>query len=1474
MLFSSGLRRLLGRHDQSLGRQRHKGWTLAVERLEDRFTPAIQAVSASNPAILNNSVPGTLSSQSVSDDGNLLVYASTQDNVVPNDTNGVSDVFLYNRATGTTTLISVNSAGTHSSNGNSTSPVISGNGQYVAFVSTGTDIAPLATAPIPEVFVRNLATNTTTLVSQNTTGTVEGNSGSASPVISDDGQVIAFLSTATNLDPLATSSFQQVFARNLSTVTTILVSKNTAGTVAGNSTCLSPVISANGQVVTYQTSSNNLDPLDTSPDTDIYARDLVNNITYLVSQSTGGVKGNFLSVNPVISANGQLVAFQSNASNLDPQGTTAGVYVRDLINHTTTLVSQNTAGIGGNGISNNPAISANGQFVAFVSNAINLDPLDTDSFQDVYVRDLVHNTTTLVSKNTAGTIKSNGGSFSPVISASGQYVAFVSTATNLDPIDTDISQDVYVRDMVNNTTVLVSRNNAGTAKNNQPSNTPVLSANAPFVAFLSNATNLVAGEVNGVTAVYGRDFMAQTTVLISRHDPSMPGLTADGASMLGGKSVSDDGRFVVFTSTANNLDPLNTDNIQEVHIRDRLNQTTTLVSQSTAGVRANNTCSSPAISGNGRYVAFVSTATNLDPLDTDSLQDVFVRDLQTGATILVSKNTAGTVKGNQPSLNPVLSDSGQFLVFTSNASNLDPLVTVPGQQVYARDLVNNKLILVSQRADGTAAGNSFSGNPSISASGQFVAFQSNSSNLDPLDTSIVTQVYVRDLVNHTTTLVSQRTDGTAVANGPSINPAISANGQFITFISSASNLDPLDTGFLNQVFVRDLVNHTTTLVSQDTSGAVAGNGSSTVAVPSDTGQFVVFQSSAGNLDPLDTGASQQIFVRDLVNHTTTLVSQNTAGTAAGNGDSINPVVSGDGRFVAFLSSASNLDPLDTDINQDVYLRDQINHTTILVSRNNAGTAKGNSNSSAPAISDNGQVIAFQSNATNLVPGDFNNAADVFAFTQPDLTVAKSHVGNFTQGDIGDTYTITVTNNGPQPTVGPVSVADLLPTALTATGLSGTGWTINLGMLTATRSDPLAPGASYPPLTVTVNVAGNASAMVTNMAVVSGGGELNTSNDTANDPTTVIPQLPNAPVLSGSNDLSTISMDQIHNDGDLVSSLLNGHLTLFRQSGQAGIAITGLNSSNGTWQYSTDDGFHWTTFGAVSDNSATLLGTSVHDRVRFVPDGVDGTNTATLTFRGWDQTDGHHSGDTGVNVSVNGGGTAYSSATATAGIFVMAPSFPPQPLVFGGNLLIAGTNNSDVITVDTTVDPYLATVASIQDKIPASQVSGHLIIYTFGGSDYVLVVGLVSAEIHAGNGNDTITGGAGDDVIFGGGGADVIQGGGGNDVLIGGTGRSRVTAGPGNSLLVGGTFLTGPAHFNSATGGYEAYDYATLHAIAEAWALGQADADLATNLAHSIVHGQPNRLTGGKGHNWFLGQLTGIGADLITNLMAADKETSL
>jgi Tol biopolymer transport system component len=230
----------------------------------------------------------------------------------------------------------------------------------------------------------------------------------------------------------------------------------------GNGDSYADSVSADGRFVVFDSAATNLSPDDSDGFTDVYVRDLQTNTTTLVSRAGGvsGAKGNGNSGAPAISADGRFVAFTSDAMNLSPDDgdTTSDVYVRDLQTNTTTLVSRASGVAGAKGrLSFAPAISADGRFVAFYS-FTRLSPDDGDAIFDAYVRDLQTNTTTLASRASgAGGAKGNGNSWRPAISADGRFVAFRSGATNLSPDDGDATEDVFVRDLQANTTTLVSR---------------------------------------------------------------------------------------------------------------------------------------------------------------------------------------------------------------------------------------------------------------------------------------------------------------------------------------------------------------------------------------------------------------------------------------------------------------------------------------------------------------------------------------------------------------------------------------------------------------------------------------------------------------------------------------------------------------------------------------------------------------------------------------------------------------------------------------------------------------------------------------------------------------------------------------------------------------------------------------------------------------------------------------------------------
>ncbi|MEG4143910.1 TolB family protein, partial [Microcoleus sp. Pol7_B1] len=365
-----------------------------------------------------------------------------------------------------------------------------------------------------------------------------------------------------------------------------------------------------------------------------------------VSVDSAGNQGNQSSIFagiPSISPDGRFVAFISAASNLVPGDTNASddIFVRDTLANTTIRVSVDSAGNQANSDSSIPFISADRRFVVFESNATNLVPGDTNNERDIFVRDLLTNTTTRVSVDSASN-QANSGSYIASISADGRFVAFSSFASNLVPGDTNNTTDVFVRDTLANTTTRVSVDSAGNQANDVSySYLPSISADGRFVAFESNATNLVPGDTNDTGDIFVRDTLTNTTTRVSVDSAGNQG---NGGSVE--LSMSADGRFVAFSSFATNLVPGDTNDTSDIFVRDTLTNTTTRVSVDSAGNQGNGVFgSSISISPDGRFVAFDSTASNLVPGDTNNERDIFVRDTLTNTTTRVSVGSAGN-QGN------------------------------------------------------------------------------------------------------------------------------------------------------------------------------------------------------------------------------------------------------------------------------------------------------------------------------------------------------------------------------------------------------------------------------------------------------------------------------------------------------------------------------------------------------------------------------------------------------------------------------------------------------------------------------------------------------------------------------------------------------------------------------------------------------------------------------------------------------------
>jgi Tol biopolymer transport system component len=368
-----------------------------------------------------------------------------------------------------------------------------------------------------------------------------------------------------------------------------------------------------------------------------------------------------------------------------------------------------------------PSISADGERVAFETNADNVSAEDDNSVTNVFVRNAAANTTAFVSRASgAAGPAAEGASGDPAISGDGRYVAFESVADNLSAEDNDTYQNIFVRDLVANTTILVSRATgpAGAGADLASSN-PAISADGRYVAFQSNANNLSDDDQNAVTDVFVRDLLANTTTLVSRA-PGPGGAGGDAGSV--NASISGDGKRVAFRSSANNLSNEDDDGVGNAFVRDLAAGTTVLVSRATgaAGTPADSGSFEPDLSPSGRYVAFLSLADNLSSDDDNAVYNLFVRDLDEATTSLASRASGPAGAGaDGDSFSATVSDNAR-VAFSSGASNLSAQDNDAFQNIFVRDALGGTTELIS-RAPGAvgAAANQSSSFTSTSADGRY-----------------------------------------------------------------------------------------------------------------------------------------------------------------------------------------------------------------------------------------------------------------------------------------------------------------------------------------------------------------------------------------------------------------------------------------------------------------------------------------------------------------------------------------------------------------------------------------------------------------------------------------------------------------------------------------------------------------------------------------------------------------------------------
>ena len=902
--------------------------------------PADQLVSVRNAAV---KAPAGGNGDSVapliSPDGRFVLFSSSADNLVAGDNSQLGlDLFLRDRSSNLTWLISANLSGTGGGNGNSLAGQVSTNGRYVVFQGDASDLLAGDTNAASDIFVRDRQLESNILVSVAADGGW-ANGASTDPVMTPDGRFVAFVSAATNLVANDTNGLPDVFVRDLLNGTTQLISVGATGTAAIVS---APVITPEGRYVAYASTAHGL--VATIPATakgEVYVRDLVLNTTTWASTNAANLVSNALnlsyapSYHPAISDDGRFVTFKTGWTNgaTAPGGTgvpAAYVFQFDSANRTTTTISTNSfAPWLQNDDVYGPETSPDGRFVVFV--------VTNQSAQCLTVQrwDAQAGTNLNVSVTAIGGLPAGTVSDRPAVSADGRYVVFMSTATSLTGNTLSNGFHAFRRDVQAGTTQLVDMDTNNVASADLVTAIPTMSADGRFVAFESLDGRMVNGDKNGAFDVFVRDLTGGSTEMISRRDSTLASQADDGLSLLAPGALSDDGQKLVFTSYADDLVPNDTNNAPDVFVADLTSGTNALVSVGVDGKPAAGSSFSPVLSNNGRFVAFVSSATNLIAGRNNPYANLFLRDLLAGTNAMVSVASDGVTAGNGDASLPAITQDGKYVVFVSRAGNLATGGSTTTANTYLRNLATGTTILLTNNASPSLT-------PSLSADGRYVAYFGSGQQLMVRDTLFGTNVF-----------------STNSAAGAVLSPT---GGRLLLLYNSGLNMRVIN------------------LTNKATLFTVAATKLIRYSAPWSTDcRFFTFV-TATNAAANDVNGLNDVYLGDLQSGSLTLVSTSADHTGAGSGASDSPVIRGDGHFVAYRSQATNLVAGITNPPPNIFIFDRLTGSNQLLTT----TAPGSTWFSAhgrPIINGDGHIVTFPSWNPNLAPGDLNRVQDVVALVQ-------------------------------------------------------------------------------------------------------------------------------------------------------------------------------------------------------------------------------------------------------------------------------------------------------------------------------------------------------------------------------------------------------------------------------------------------------------------------------------------------------------
>jgi len=673
-------------------------------------------------------------------------------------------------------------------------------------------------------------------------------------------------------------------------------------------------ISGSGRYVVFRSDATQLVAGDTNARGDVFIRDRSDGTTQRVNHDAGGAQNARGANSPTISTGGRYVALASEDALHDPALgplSSRQAFRIDRDTGEVRLVSRTTSGTPSFGGVYEPVISGNGRYVAFTSSDTRYDDAG-NGLRQVFRWDAQTDQVRLVSAHASGVAAASASS-APSISNSGRYVAFTTNAGNLVPGDDNGLVDVFVKDMDTGAIERVSVDSGGNPSATSGSFAPVIAGNGSAVVFESADPGLVAGDTNGATDVFVH--------FMSSGETRRASVDGTGAQLAGGGfsgSIDTLGQGVLFASRDAALAGAS-GYLQLAHLDLASGTVQVLTGAQAADTRR------ARLAGGGGSACFDSESNDLVAGDANGYADVFTASIGTGGAIELASRAGEPVaqpSANAGSYNPALDADGSHVVFASEAAlDLETYAQAGGRapmQVYvARE---GRIDRVSNGIGGVPA-NGESGYPRIDAAGRYVAYESIATNLAVGDDNGVFDVFRHDLQTGETRRISLNDGYPGIG---AWGASISDDGMRVAFLSDGDGYVAGDGNESTDVFVWDAASGVRR-VNLGPAGVEADGGESYRAEISGNGRFVAFDSYADNLVPGDGNGTSDVFVRDLDAGTTERVSVSAGGEEA-KASAQEPSISRDGRYVAFVSNADNLVPPDTVRASDVFLVDRQQHT--------------------------------------------------------------------------------------------------------------------------------------------------------------------------------------------------------------------------------------------------------------------------------------------------------------------------------------------------------------------------------------------------------------------------------------------------------------------------------------------------------------------------------------------------------------------